>query len=88
MDCEAFRDDMLDVLYGEGGEAAVRRLEAHQAGCGDCRRELAALRRLRGDLAQWQLPHALHSEPRRATRSLLTAGSRPNPMPSSITSAA
>src|SRR5436190_4536526 len=62
MDCDAFRDDMLDVLYGEGGEAAVRRLEAHQAGCADCRREMAALRRLRGDLAEWRLPPPLQAE--------------------------
>src|SRR5205814_6206672 len=67
MDCDAFRDDMLDVLYGEGGEAAVRRLDAHQAGCADCRRELAALRRLRGALAQWRLPPSLDARAPRAT---------------------
>jgi len=60
MDCEALRDDMMDVLYGEGDEAATRRFEAHQAGCGACRHEMAQLRRLRGDLAQWRL-----SPPRR-----------------------
>src|SRR5438445_99975 len=59
MDCEAFRDDMLDVLYGEGGEAAARRLEAHQTTCADCRREMAQLRELRGDLAHWRLPEGL-----------------------------
>ena len=63
MDCDAIRDDMLDVLYGEGGEAAVRRVEAHQAGCAECRRELASLRRLRGDLAQWRLPERLGVSP-------------------------
>jgi hypothetical protein len=66
MDCDAFRNDMLDVLYGEGGEAPARRLESHQAACADCRRELAALRRLRGDLAQWRLPESLQPEARRA----------------------
>jgi hypothetical protein len=59
MDCEAFRNDMLDALYGEGGEAAARRAEAHQLTCSDCRREMADLRRLRGDLAQWRLPETL-----------------------------
>jgi hypothetical protein len=59
MDCDAIRDDMLDVLYGEGGEAAARRVETHQAACADCRRELADLRGLRGDLAQWRLPERL-----------------------------
>jgi hypothetical protein len=59
MDCEAFRDDMLDVLYGEGGEAATRRFEGHQAACPECRREVAQLRRLRGDLARWRLPEPI-----------------------------
>jgi hypothetical protein len=63
MDCEAIREDILDVLYGEAGEAAARRVEAHQASCADCRRELADLRRLRGDLAQWRLPEHLGSRP-------------------------
>ncbi len=54
MDCEAIRDEMLDVLYGEGGEAAARRVEAHQATCGECRREIADLRRLRADLSHWR----------------------------------
>ena len=63
MDCDAIRDDMLDVLYGEGGEPAARRVEAHQAACGDCRRELADLRRLRGDLAHWRLPEGLGLRP-------------------------
>jgi len=63
MDCEAIREDILDVLYGEGGEAASRRVEAHQASCADCRRELADLRRLRGDLAQWRLPEHLGARP-------------------------
>lgn len=59
MDCDAYRSDMLDVLYGEGGEAAARRAEAHQLTCADCRREMADLRRLRGDLAEWRLPETL-----------------------------
>ncbi len=62
MDCDAIRDDMLDVLYGEEGEAAARRVEAHQATCGACRRELADLRRLRADLAQWRLPERLRAD--------------------------
>jgi hypothetical protein len=63
MDCDAIRNEMLDVLYGEGGEAAARRVEAHQAACPDCRRELADLRRLRGDLSQWRLPERLGTTP-------------------------
>jgi anti-sigma factor RsiW len=69
MDCEAIRDDMLDVLYGEGGEAAARRVEAHQATCGECRREMADLRRLRADLSQWRLPEALLARPAAPARS-------------------
>ena len=63
MDCDAIRDDMLDVLYGEGGEAAARRVETHQATCGECRREMADLRRLRADLSQWRLPERLGASP-------------------------
>src|SRR6266540_1847814 len=69
MDCEAIRDDMLDVLYGEGGEAAARRLEAHQATCGECRREMAELRRLRADLSHWRLPEPLLARPAAPARS-------------------
>lgn len=60
MDCDAFRDDMLALLYGEGGDAAARRFEAHQGSCAECRREMGELRRLRGDLAHWRLPEPLH----------------------------
>jgi hypothetical protein len=67
MDCEAFRDDMLDVLYGEGGEAAARRFEAHQAACADCRREMAQLRSVRGDLSHWRLPERLRTAPARVS---------------------
>ena len=74
MDCEAFRDDMLDVLYGEGGEVAARRFEAHQASCADCRREMAQLRRLRGDLAQWALPEPLRVWPAEAPSRRFPAG--------------
>jgi hypothetical protein len=79
MDCDSCRSDMLDVLYGEGGEAAVRRAEAHQLTCPDCRREMADLRRLRGELAQWRLPETLRRpapapiSPRRAWTSWAAA---------------
>ena len=45
MDCEAYRDQMLDLLYGEAGEAARRSVEEHQAGCASCRDEMAAFKR-------------------------------------------
>ena len=79
MDCDAIRDEMLDVLYGEGGEVAARRVEAHQAACPDCRREMADLRRLRGDLSHWRLPEVLrtaqtvHVHPRRLSLGLAAA---------------
>ena len=75
MDCDAFRSDMLDVLYGEGGEGAARRAEAHQLTCADCRREMAEMRRLRGDLAQWRLPETLRrsAEPAPSRRRIPTA---------------
>ena len=73
MDCDAFRDDMLDVLYGEGGEAAARRVEAHQAACAGLPPEMADLRRLRGDLASGGSPSG--SRARRA------AAARPRRLP-------
>jgi hypothetical protein len=68
MDCDAIRDDMLDVLYGEAGDAAARRVETHQAACAECRREMADLRRLRGDLSQWELPERLGRSPALSAR--------------------
>ena len=56
MDCDGIRDDRLDVLYGEAGEAAARRVEAHHAVCAECRGEMAALRRVRGHLSHWRVP--------------------------------
>jgi hypothetical protein len=70
MDCQAFRDDMMDVLYGEADEGAARRFEAHQAACPECRREIAQLRRLRGELAQWTLPEPMGVDPLPAPRRL------------------
>ncbi|HUG53083.1 MAG TPA: hypothetical protein VMR21_05760 [Vicinamibacteria bacterium] len=68
MDCEAFREDMLDVLYGEGGEEPARRFGEHQAACPECRREIAHLRRLRGDLARWRLPEPVATPAERPAR--------------------
>ena len=61
MECNAFRDEMLDVLYGEADPATRRRFEQHQQSCPVCRDELAGLRRLRRDLAAWPLPPALRA---------------------------
>lgn len=58
MDCDAFREEMLDLLYGEASPAAARRLGEHEAACRECRDELASFRRLRRDLAVWQAPAA------------------------------
>ena len=62
MDCDAIRDDMLDVIYGEGGEAAARRVEAHHAVCRECREEMAAFRRVRGQLGQWRTPEPMRAD--------------------------
>lgn len=56
MECNVFRDEMLDVLYGEADAATHRRFQEHQASCAACREELSGLRRLRQDLAAWPLP--------------------------------
>jgi hypothetical protein len=59
MECEGFRDDGLDVLYGEADAATIRRVDEHHAACASCRDEMAALRRVRRDLAAWDLPAAV-----------------------------
>lgn len=56
MGCEAFRDQMLDVLYGEADAVGARAWEIHQQLCAACRDELRALRRLRRDLGAWTVP--------------------------------
>jgi len=63
MDCDAFRDEMMDLLYGEASPAVARRLEEHQATCRECRDELASFRRLRRDLATWHVPPGLARAP-------------------------
>lgn len=55
MDCEAFRDDLMDVLYGEADPATAHRFQEHQAGCAACREEASSLRRVRRDLDGWVL---------------------------------
>jgi hypothetical protein len=58
IECNVFRDEMLDVLYGEADAATRRRFQDHEAHCAACREELSGLRRLRQDLAAWPLPPA------------------------------
>jgi hypothetical protein len=67
MTCEAFRDDLLDVLYGEAAPEASRRFADHQEGCQACRQELRDLGALRGELRTWRLPVP---QPRRITGAL------------------
>jgi hypothetical protein len=62
-ECTAFRDDLLDVLYGEAGADVRRRFAEHARGCAACEQELAALRGVRTRLAAWSLPAALQPRP-------------------------
>jgi hypothetical protein len=62
-ECTAFRDDLLDVLYGEAGAEARRRFADHARDCAACEEELAALRGVRTRLAAWSLPAALQPRP-------------------------
>jgi hypothetical protein len=69
MDCDAFRDEMMDLLYDEAAPAVARRLDEHQAACRACRDELSSFRRLRRDLASWRTPPDLGRAPRRRSLS-------------------
>jgi hypothetical protein len=65
MDCDAFRDGMMDLLYEEAAPAVARQLDEHQAACRACRDELSSFRRLRRDLASWRTPPDLGRAPHR-----------------------
>jgi hypothetical protein len=53
MECDAFREDLLDVLYGEADAATAHRFNEHQAQCAACREEIASFRRVRHELDGW-----------------------------------
>ncbi len=53
MECDAFRDDLMDVLYGEADTETARRFNEHQARCAACREEIASFRRVRHELEGW-----------------------------------
>jgi hypothetical protein len=60
MECSRRHDEDLaagkmEVLYGEADGPARERVEAHLQECEACREEMAALRRLRRDLAAWTI---------------------------------
>jgi len=54
MDCSRFREDMLDVLYGEADPAVAARFEAHRDSCSDCQDEIGGFQRVRSDLQVWR----------------------------------
>jgi anti-sigma factor RsiW len=56
MECDAIRDQMLDVLYGEADAAAAASFEQHLSTCPACQEELTRLRELRTTLQAWTLP--------------------------------
>jgi len=70
MECQALRDEMMDVLYGEASAEQERRLAEHLALCAPCRAELSGFRDLRRDLAEWQLPALGALKPAFAARRL------------------
>jgi hypothetical protein len=72
MECDVYRDRMLDVLYGEASEPDRTEAEAHLAACGECRQEFAEFRRLRRDLAAWEAP--VPSRALRARRPMASLG--------------
>ncbi len=61
MDCPEYRDQMLEVLYGEADPAAAQNVEQHLRKCSVCRTEMEAWRAVRRQLAAWKLPSALAS---------------------------
>lgn len=79
MQCSRMQDEELagqkmEVLYGEADTATTAAVEEHLAGCGACRDEMAALGRLRRDLAAWTV------EPGRISGPVAVAPKRPLPL--------
>jgi hypothetical protein len=66
MDCDALRDDLLDVLYGEASPEARRRVAEHQKACAACREELSDFGDVRRQLSAWKLPASVVGRPRTA----------------------
>ena len=56
MTCEAFREDMMDVLYGEATPEVGRRFAEHHDHCQACRQEMRDLKGVRRELGDWSLP--------------------------------
>lgn len=56
MDCSGFRDDLMDVLYGEASADTAERFAVHVSACSPCQEELASLRGVRRDLQAWGEP--------------------------------
>jgi hypothetical protein len=74
MDCDVYRDRMLDVLYGEATDLDRKAAEGHLESCEDCRQEFSAFRRLRRDLTSWSVPApARHRRARLAPAALAVA---------------
>jgi hypothetical protein len=74
MECDGYRDDFMDVLYGEADDATRRRWAEHAARCGACRQEVAGLKGLRGDLQAWKVPPQLVGGRRTLGRAALLSG--------------
>lgn len=52
-------DELMDHLYGDAADPARHaEIEAHVAGCDECRRQLAAWGGVRRELAAWEVPPA------------------------------
>lgn len=50
------REKLIAYLYDEADAGERRQVEAHLAGCAECREELRGLRAVRQDLLAWEVP--------------------------------
>ena len=89
MECDAFRDDMLDVLYGEADAAAARRREEHQARLRRVpRASWPALRRAAPRPRAWLLPARVGAARPRPLLPSRAAWRRPRPCSLAVSAAA
>ncbi|MCU0241384.1 MAG: hypothetical protein MUF51_03055 [Vicinamibacteria bacterium] len=63
MECAEYREQMLDLLYGEDEPGQAIEIREHLRHCLVCRREYDALRGVRQKLTTWKVPPALSLRP-------------------------
>lgn len=60
MNCEQFKESLLDFLYDEVSEAARAEMTHHLQACAPCNAEVNEFKLVRNELAEWKYPVTHH----------------------------